>query len=62
MLVWGLGVPALAGDARRRLVDFSTVVLPTATEAVGGVIRAGPFLGDLLFKEPLECAQSKGSA
>lgn len=35
-----LGVPALTGDARRSLVDFPTVILPAASETVGG--KAGP--------------------
>lgn len=44
MLVRVLGVPALAGDARRCLVYFPTVILPAASETVGGEAGALAFL------------------
>lgn len=39
-----LGVPALTGDARQGLVDFPTVILPAASEAVCGEAGALAFL------------------
>lgn len=45
-----LSVPPLARDARRRLVDFPTVVFTAAAEAVGG--EAGALA---LLHPPLGC-------
>lgn len=44
MLVRVLGVPALTGDARRGLVDLPAVILPAASETVGGEAGALAFL------------------
>lgn len=44
MLVGVLGVPTLTGDARRGLVDFPAVILPAASETVGGEAGALAFL------------------
>lgn len=49
-----LGVPPLARDARRRLIDFPTVILATAAETVGG--EAGALA---LFHPHLSCGEGE---
>lgn len=52
-----LGVPPLARDARRGLVDFPTVIFATAAEAVGG--EAGALA---LFHLHLSCGEGQVSS
>lgn len=50
-----LGVPPLARDARRRLIDFPTVIFATAAETVGG--EAGALA---LLHPHLRCGARQG--